>query len=68
MRIDRETLSGWGEKSKRLKLKFLTGKGHGAKSGLWRVQKRIIQIPDKMQLSLEIMKGEPVKVKPATKS
>jgi len=69
VRIDRETLSGWGRKIKEVEIETADGKRTRCKVKPREDSKKgIIQIPDKMQLSLEIMKGEHVKVKPITES
>lgn len=65
VRVDRQTLSGWGEKIKEVEVETLDGKRTRCKvQPMEGSKKRIIQIPDKMQLDLEIEEGELVKVKP----
>lgn len=63
--IDRETLWGWGRKIKEVEIENLNGKRTRCKvKPMEGSKKGIIRIPDKMQLNLEIRKGELVRVKP----
>lgn len=66
--IDRETLSGWGKTIKEIEIETADGKKARCKvKPMEDSRKRIIQIPDKIQLNLETTKGESVIVKPVTK-
>jgi hypothetical protein len=63
--IDRETLSDWGRKIKEVEIETVDGKRRRCKvKPTEHLKKGIVQIPDKVQLNLEIRKGELVTVKP----
>lgn len=68
VRIDRETLSSWGREIKEIEIETVHGKITRCKVKPMDSKKGIIQIPDKMQLNLEIRKGELVRVKPVGES
>lgn len=65
VRINRQTLSGWGGKIKEVEIETVDGKRTRCKvQPMEDSKKGIIEIPDKMQRNLEIGKGELVRVKP----
>jgi hypothetical protein len=68
VRIDRQSLSGWGKKTEEVEIETVKGKRARCKvSPIEDSEKGVIQIPDKIQLHLEIGKGELVTVRPVTK-
>jgi len=67
--ICRETLQRWGKKVKQVEIE--TDKGKRIKCVVYPIEgleSGVIQIPDKMQLSLGVKKGSILKVKPVVKS
>jgi len=73
VRVDSAVLSQWGELYEGVKIKEVEIESFGGKSARCKVKpikdskydgKGIIQMPEKVQLSLEVKKGELVRVKP----
>jgi translation initiation factor IF-1 len=68
VRIHKETLSEWGGRIKEVEVENLSGKRVRCKVvSMEESQKGVIQLPDKVQRNLGILKGDVVKVKPVTK-
>jgi len=68
VRIDRQSMSGWGKKTQEVEVE--TVKGKRARCKVYPIEdseKGVIQVPDKIQLYLEIGKGEFVTVRPVPK-
>jgi len=68
VRIDELTLLGWGGKIKEVEIETVTGKKMRCKvEPIVDSEKRIVQVPDKVQIYLGIQNGELVTVRPITK-
>ena len=65
VRIPKETLSQWGKKVKEVEIEAANGKKARCKVASMESSKgNIIEVPDKVQQTLGIKRGDPVKVKP----
>ncbi len=64
VRIDKETLAEWGKKIKKVEIETADGKKARCKVEPMEGARRTVQIPDKLQSTLEISEGQFVKVKP----
>jgi len=68
VRIDELTLLGWGGKIKEVEIESVKGKKKRCKvKPIMDSEKRIVQVPDKVQIYLGIQNGELVTVRPITK-
>lgn len=66
--IDRQSMSGWGKETKEVEIE--TGKGKRARCKVYPIagsERGVIHVPDKVQVYLEIGRGELVAVRPLTK-
>ncbi len=69
VRVHKEILTSWGKKTKEVEIENADGKKVQCKvQPMQDSSKGSIQIPDKVQRDLQIVKGESVKVKPVIKS
>jgi len=68
VRIDSQSLSGWGMKTEEVEVETVKGKRARCKvQSMEDSERGVIQVPDKIQLYLGIGKGELVTVRPVTK-
>lgn len=69
VRIHREKISEWGGKVKEVEVEASSGRRARCKvMPMEDLRMDVIQVPDKVQQELGVMKGDIVKVKPITKS